>query len=526
MNWHPTFPLSQVAPGSAKLFKHGRDQVAIFHRPEGVFAVDNRCPHEGYPLIQGTVAGCTLTCIWHNYKFNLPDGACVLGEEAVRSYPVRVVDGMIEVDLTPAPAATDKLWQSLHDGLWEYRMGRVIRDVARLIDAGVDPVAIAAWTAAFDARYGEYGLSHAPAVASEILHDLGGNPTLALAQALDLAGRGNLRRPLRPVPALVDPGDDVAGERFRAAVEAEDAALAEGLMRGAITKGWRRAELEPWMLAVCADHFLDFGHQLIYTIKLIDLLEASGWAHAADLLGGWTFGVVNATREDLLPAWAGYRARLGKTPEIVEVDLADATPKEAFARVANLSTAQALTELSLAASERLLRFNAGIDADPDVQEGWLDVTHRLTFVNAVRHAMARGGDRRLLLQAAQFVALGKPLDGPRVGWTAEDGDLGAAVRSRDEARALDIVAARGLTAARELRDLALIDLHQLPIFQGHAIKTIGAGIEEAQATGDLRPLLGAVRYLVARVQERSVHRLVGEALALVHEGRPPRTLTG
>jgi hypothetical protein len=47
-----------------------------------------------------------------------------------------------------------------------------------------------------------------------------------------------------------------------------------------------------------------------------------------------------------------------------------------------------------------------------VAEGWLDLTHRLTFAHAVRLASARWPVDRLARQAAQFIALARPLDGP------------------------------------------------------------------------------------------------------------------
>lgn len=534
--WTDTFPLADLPHPGARVFKHGRDQVAIFHRPEGLYAVDNRCPHEGYPLVQGTVAGCTLTCIWHNYKFDLRDGACVLGEEAVRSYPVRVVDGVVQVDLRPHPAAVGALTASLDAGLVEHRMGRVVRDLVRLLDAGVPPERLALHAARFDAQRGEYGLSHAPAVAAELLVDLRRHPgldaALPLALVFDLAGRSNVRRPLRPVPAAVDPGDDpiAAGRRHADAVEAEDAHTAEGLIRGAVARGWRRAELEPWLLQICAAHFLDFGHLLLYAVKVLDLLDGVDWDGAADLLGAWTFGAVHATREDLLPAWAGFRAR-GPLPTgdaALDADaLVDASPRDAAAILAGVRDDAALRALAVAASERLLRFDVTVDRDPTVQEGWLDVTHRLTVVNATRHALARGGDRRLLALCAQFVAMARPLDGPRERIVPDDGDLEAACVAHDTARAVGIVAdrhARGLDLT-PLRDLALRDLHTRAIFAGHDVKTVGAALEEAAFIGDVRPVLGAVRYLAGRAQERTVARLVHEALALVRDGRPPTTRT-
>src|SRR3990170_9043119 len=39
-----------------------------------VFALDNRCPHMGFPLHRGTVKDGILTCHWHHAKFDLAGG--------------------------------------------------------------------------------------------------------------------------------------------------------------------------------------------------------------------------------------------------------------------------------------------------------------------------------------------------------------------------------------------------------------------------------------------------------------------
>ena len=81
--WVQAFSVQHLPVGGAKLFKQGREQVAVFRPSDAeIYAVDNRCPHEGYPLIQGSREGCTLTCCWHNYKFDLKSGACIKGDEA------------------------------------------------------------------------------------------------------------------------------------------------------------------------------------------------------------------------------------------------------------------------------------------------------------------------------------------------------------------------------------------------------------------------------------------------------------
>ena len=86
---------------------------------DGVLALDHACPHEGYGLTQGTLDGNLLTCAWHNWKFRVDDGVCVLGEEDVRTHPVTVRrDGSLAVTLNePDPAELrPRLMASLRRG--------------------------------------------------------------------------------------------------------------------------------------------------------------------------------------------------------------------------------------------------------------------------------------------------------------------------------------------------------------------------------------------------------------------------
>jgi hypothetical protein len=63
------------------------------------------------------------------------------------------------------------------------------------------------------------------------------------------------------------------------------------------------------------------------------------------------------------------------------------------------------------------------------------------------------------------------------------------------------------------------------IFLAHQLKTLRAAEREADITDDERPLLAAIRFLAADARERNLERSLLDALALVHEGRPPRSLT-
>ena len=202
-----------------------------------------------------------------------------MGEEAVRSFPTREIAGRIEVDLSePDPEQTKAaLWDSLDVGMAENQMGRIARDVVRLLVLGVEPAEIAAYGACWDAHRAKWGSSHALPVAADIMHWCDGAPQ---AEAAIPCRSSSTRFPAPRAPTRARPptprirADPAAKLRFLAAVEAEDAAAAEGLVRGAIeavdpetaqTVAWGRCR-----------HHLDFGHALIYLLAR-RTAGPSGW---------------------------------------------------------------------------------------------------------------------------------------------------------------------------------------------------------------------------------------------------------
>src|SRR6266567_3981295 len=79
-----------------------RHTIVLFAYGEKVYAVDNRCPHMGFPLDKGTVKDGILTCHWHHARFDLASGGTFdLWADDVRAFPVQVRDGDVWVDLAP-----------------------------------------------------------------------------------------------------------------------------------------------------------------------------------------------------------------------------------------------------------------------------------------------------------------------------------------------------------------------------------------------------------------------------------------
>ena len=65
------------------------------------FAIDDTCTHRGCSLGDGKLDGSTLQCACHGSRFDVTTGEVVRGpaEDPVRSYPVHVANGEVQVDL-------------------------------------------------------------------------------------------------------------------------------------------------------------------------------------------------------------------------------------------------------------------------------------------------------------------------------------------------------------------------------------------------------------------------------------------
>ena len=80
-------------------------QVAIFRLAGGdVYAIDHRDPFSGANILARGLVGSrgglpTVASPVYKQVFDLTSGACLDdGTVSVRSWPVRVVDGMVEID--------------------------------------------------------------------------------------------------------------------------------------------------------------------------------------------------------------------------------------------------------------------------------------------------------------------------------------------------------------------------------------------------------------------------------------------
>jgi len=529
--WTRAVELEQLQPSRPLAVKVRGKQVALFLHQGQILACNNRCPHEGYPLVEGALdRDCVLTCHWHNWKFDLKTGATLYGGDKLRIYPVKVEDGAVWLDMRDQPAAerVELALRHLDHAMAEYDTARVARELARLGAAGAGPeLALVRAVQGTHERLRD-GMTHAYAAAEVWLRlrdTLAGEaPGLACAtEALVHIAFDTLREKTYPFTAERAPWN---AEEFAAAVELQAENSAAALINGALAQGLHLADLEPALAEAALAHYNDFGHSLIYLMHVRRMIERLGTTVEQPLLLAWLRSLILATREDLLPDFRRYADALAAWPAGARPSSAHPDPDsfegqsvrrvlEATVAAAGNAPLDVYFALMEASARHLLRFDErhALRADNSVADnvGWLDFSHALTFGHALRLQCARQPHLwpQGLLQLALFV-------GRNSGYLDPNVTAPMAIRQwavSDE-------------AAFHERAVATIVDHGigLPIFPAHWLKTWSAVRDEAASelpVGARTAMLAAVnRLLAVRFKQRHTWRTAHQALGFVGKEDP------
>jgi 3-phenylpropionate/trans-cinnamate dioxygenase ferredoxin subunit len=90
-----------VPAGEARVYTVEGHRLVVCNIEESVYTIDDTCTHDDGPLGAGHLDGNAIVCPRHGARFDVRTGAVLSMPAAfpVRSYPTRVVNGEIEVDL-------------------------------------------------------------------------------------------------------------------------------------------------------------------------------------------------------------------------------------------------------------------------------------------------------------------------------------------------------------------------------------------------------------------------------------------
>jgi nitrite reductase/ring-hydroxylating ferredoxin subunit len=545
-----------------------RHTLCLFAEGEDVYAVDNRCPHMGFPLHRGSIADGILTCHWHHARFDLCTGGTFdQWADELRRFPVELHGDDVLVDLSPRDDPVAHQRERLHDGL-ERNIALVLaKSTIALLEA--DPSGVEAFRAGLDfgvARRGGgwfRGLTTLACFMNLAPRLEPGDRAAALYHGLADVAMDSAGEPphfsLDPLPgATAEPAR--LARWFRRFIEVRDAEGAERVLVSAVRAGASPTELADMLFAAATDHrYLDGGHTLDFVNKALEALDLAGWDRAEPVLASLPAQLAAAERmeeanswrnpvdlvallenafariPDALGAGASARGSWAGRDALVETVLGDDPTASIEALLAGLAEGATEVEVasavSFAAATRIARFPTSNEFGD-----WDTALHTFTFANAVEQGLRRSPSPELfrgVLDAAVSVHLDRFLNVPAVRLPEPDPDAEPAALLEALPGLLDrqqqvneagklvasfigaggdparLVAALGAALVRENRNF-------------HTIQCVEAATRQHELLVGTRdaglPLIAAARYLAAHATTTRSERQTFEIARRLHRG--------
>jgi len=532
--------------------------IALFLHEGRVYAVDNRCPHMGFPLDQGTVQDGILTCHWHHARFDLASGGTFdQFADDVRAFPVEVRNdngsAEIWVDLGSAVDARTHQRDRLAVGL-ERDIPLVLGKAAlTLLDNGGDPVEPFRMGLTFGARYREegwgQGLTMHVCMMNLLPHLAAVDRPRAMFHGLSAVAQDSAGHPprftVRPLPdteAGVDPEIYITTLKrwFRQFIAVRDAEGAERCIVSAVRAGATSQQMADMLFAAVTDHrYIDTGHPADFTNKAFEALDIIGWEHAEPLLTSLVSGYANAQRMEESNAWRHpidlieiLYAAFAELPAAVEAGSAERGTWNGRAELAAIllqddpqatvdamlqalragcSEVQLADTVTYAAALRIARFHTSNEFGD-----WDTALHTFTFANAMAQGVRCAPSSELLrgvFDAAMSVYLDRFLNMPAARLPLPDGAPPAPETALTELASLLDTQQQVNPAARQVAnylygegapDRLLAELGRLLLREDrdfHTIQAVEAAFrvyEPLRGTPDgVSVLVAATRYLAA-----------------------------
>ena len=295
-----------------RLVVHGVHRpILLIHDRGRVFALDNRCPHMGFPLERGSVDDGILTCHWHHARFDLESGCTFdLWADDLPICAVEVREGKVWVKTTFShadPIAHSR--QRLANGL-AHDIGLVIaKAVHGQLAADIPRAEIVRQVALFGAQNRDgwdVGLTILTALANLLPEVLDEEAYLALFHGARRVARDcNGEAPRRERAPLESQPDTATLKRWlRRWTSVRHREAAERTLLTAIAADVSPAKLADTLLAAATERaYADTGHALDFINKAFECLDLIGWQNAAAVLPTVVGQMVAARGAEESTAW-------------------------------------------------------------------------------------------------------------------------------------------------------------------------------------------------------------------------------
>lgn len=428
----------------------GGHSLVLFIHSGKVYALDNRCPHMGFPLDRGTLCDGVLTCHWHHARFDLATGGTFdQWADDAQIFPVEVIGGDIWVDVAPLHRSQARQQGRLREGLERNIPLVIAKSTLALLERSGDPVEPFRIGLEFGVKHCRGGWGQGLTMHACLANMLPNLDTADRARALyhglsAVAWESHGAAPRFPIRPLPDAAHDLVTLKrwFRQFVDVRDAEGAERCIASAVRAGASSTDMADILFAAATDHrYIQTGHVADFANKAFEALDVAGWDQAELVLTSLVSAYANAERMEESKAWrspidlvglcehafeavpaaceAGRQRRadgraLPDWRSLVPILLGDNPQSAVDGLVAaldeGLATADAAGAVAYAAALRIAQFHTGNEFDD-----WVSAMHSFSFANAIHQAIRRAPAPELMrgvFDAAMSVYLNRFLNVP------------------------------------------------------------------------------------------------------------------
>jgi len=441
--WIQAGTLEELRTQGPKVIKGG---IVVFYHEDEVHALDNRCPHLGFPLHMGSLCDGILTCHWHHARFDVCSGGTLdPWADDVPLHEISMDENTIWVNPNARGGNKVQLYKErLQNGL-QQNIGLVIaKAIVGLVEAGVPETEIAAIGIAYGLQQRRQGWGSGLTILTAMTNvlpklDKQGR-ILALYQGMlhtsrDAAG-SSTRFLLDPLP------EGVTKQRlttwYRDCIEVRDTRGAERVLLSAIQAGADDRELFAMMSMAATDHFyLNGGHTLDFHNKAFESLAYVGSEHRKEALSSLLPMFADVLRSEEMHSWQSpvdwvqplhdvFEELARQELPAVDIDaradderllqaLLGDEPLQTIgmlrdALLAGVSPIRLAQITALAAAERVVRFHTQNDFGD-----WISVLHTFTHAHAVHEGLIRSDNPwlvRAIFHSAAAIYLDRFLNIP------------------------------------------------------------------------------------------------------------------
>ena len=544
-------------------------RIAVFAEGNDVFAVENNCPHMGFPLAKGSVRDGILTCHWHQARFDLRTGCTFdLWADDVPRYHCWVDDGVVFVASTPSTVLDETFHRKrLSRGIAQ-NVGLVqAKSLLALIEDGAELKSIMGEVVQFASRnlnrFGE-GMTRLGCIAN--LYPFLSKDTAyqglyyAIRQLADETSSAVPRRERQPLEG----GDHTLAELLPWMRQWVQTRHRDGAERTLLTGIENLGEAELAELVFCGASerlYADGGHHLEECNKVFELVDHLGAEFAAELFALVVPSMTDAMGREESTDWhhpieivEPLRAAEGELSDLLKTERLESwVAEESFtetlagddpiAIIDLLKTAIAqgapivklAQQVSYVAALRLARFALSNEVTD-----WFNPQHTFIFTNAVYEAVRRSTAPlvvRAVFQGAISVYMDRYLNVPAarpptdavIAKLPDDGSelMGLLLSELDQRGRVDAAAAIVARFVRlELPFAELVDTLTFATVREdldfHSLQVLAAGVHQCEAWGpgieSENILVGVVRNLAAHCPTRRAGHQTASIAKRLHRG--------